>query len=225
MPTSLRKFALTAHVAFSVGWLGAIVPYLALAIAGLTSQDTQIVRAAYISMGLIGSFVIVPLSLAALLSGLIQSLGTPWGLFRHWWVLAKFVLTTLATAILLTHMQTVTSMWRIASDAVLGSADFRAVRIQLIVHAAGGLLVLLAAVMLSVFKPWGMTPYGMRKASQAGVPVRPTTEASLVPEPVLAFRKPRWATIIGVHAVILVLVFIILHLTGLVPNGHGHHGH
>ena len=223
MPTLLRKFALTAHVAFSVGWLGAVVPYLALAIAGLTSQDTQIVRAAYISMGLIGWFVIVPFSLAALLSGLIQSLGTPWGLFRHWWILAKFVLTTAATAILLTHMQTVTRISRIAADTLLGSADLRAVRIQLIVHAAGGLLVLLGVTALSVFKPWGMTPYGKRKASQAGVPVRPTTEASLVPQPVLAIGRPRLATIIGVHAIILVLIFILLHLVGLVPNGHGHH--
>ena len=216
----LRKFALTAHVTFSVGWLGAIVPYLALAIAGLTSPDPQLVRAAYLSMALIGSFIIVPLSLAALLSGLIQSLGTPWGLFRHWWTLAKFALTTLATAILLTHMQTVIRMSRIASDTVLGSADFRAVRIQLIVHAAGGLLVLLAVTSLSVFKPWGMTPYGKRKASHAGVPVRPTTEASLVPEPVLALRRPRWSTIIGVHAIILVLIFIILHLAGFAPRGH-----
>lgn len=216
----LRKLGLTAHVTFSVGWLGAVVPYLALAIAGLTSQDTQIVRAAYISNGLIGWFVIVPLSLAALLSGLIQSLGTPWGLFRHWWILAKLVLTAAATAILLTHMQTVTRMAGIAADTALGTADFRAVRIQLIVHAAGGLLVLLAVAALSVFKPWGMTPYGKRKASQAGVPVRPTTEASLVPEPVVALRRPRWATIIGVHAIILVLIFIILHLAGFAPRGH-----
>lgn len=216
----LRKFALTAHITFSVGWVGSIVPYLALAIAGLTSQDPQMVRAAYISMGVIGSFVIVPFSLAALLSGLIQSLGTPWGLFRHWWVFAKFLLTTVATAILLTHMQTVTRMSQIAEDTVLSGTDFRGVRIQLIVHAAGGLLVLLAVTALSVFKPWGMTPYGKRKAAETGLPARPTTEGSLVPEPVLATRRPRWAIIVGVHAIILVVVFIILHLAGFVPRHH-----
>lgn len=97
MTPRLRKFALTAHITFSVGWLGAVVPYLALAIVGLTSHDAQMVRAAYLSMELIGWFVIVPLSLAALLSGLVQSLGTPWGLFRHWWIVVKFLLTTGAT--------------------------------------------------------------------------------------------------------------------------------
>ena len=81
MTPRLRKFTLTAHVTFSVGWLGAVVACLALAIAGLTRQDAQVVRAAFLSMELIGWFVIVPLSLAALFTGLVQSLGTEWGLF------------------------------------------------------------------------------------------------------------------------------------------------
>jgi len=71
MTPRLRKAALTAHIVFSLGWLGAIVPYLALAIAGLTSGDAQMARAAFVSMEVIGWFVIVPFSLAALLSGLV----------------------------------------------------------------------------------------------------------------------------------------------------------
>src|SRR5438876_8144523 len=97
MTPRLRKFALTAHVTSSVGWLGAVVAYLALAIAGLTSQDAQRVRAACLAMELIGWFVIVPCSLAALLTGVVQSLGTEWGLFRHYWILVKFLLTIGAT--------------------------------------------------------------------------------------------------------------------------------
>jgi hypothetical protein len=68
----------------SVGWLGSVVAYLALAIVGLTSHDAQTVRAVYLSMEVIGWFVIVPFSLAALAAGLVESLGTPWGLSRHW---------------------------------------------------------------------------------------------------------------------------------------------
>src|SRR5881628_3305955 len=83
MAPSLRKFALTAHVTSSVGLLGSIAAFLALAVAGLTSQDAQIVRAAYLAMDLAARFVIVPLAFASLLTGLIQSLGTPWGLFRQ----------------------------------------------------------------------------------------------------------------------------------------------
>ena len=38
--------AITAHITSSVGWLGAVAAFLALAVAGLTSQDVQLVRAA-----------------------------------------------------------------------------------------------------------------------------------------------------------------------------------
>jgi len=72
MTPGLRKFVLTAHVTSSVGWLGAVVAYLALAVAALTIQDAQTVRAAWIAMELTGWFVIVPLALASLLIGIVQ---------------------------------------------------------------------------------------------------------------------------------------------------------
>jgi hypothetical protein len=160
MTSRLRKFALTAHVTVSVGWLGAVVAYLALAITGLTSGDAQMVRAAYVTMYLIARFIIVPLSLAALLTGLVESLSTDWGLFRHYWVAVKFVLTTVATIILLLHMPQVNRMAAIAAETTLSSVNFGALRIQLVVHAAGGLLVLAGVTALSVYKPWGRTRYG-----------------------------------------------------------------
>ena len=88
MTLPFRKFALTAHVTFSVGWLGAVIAYLALAIVGLMTRDVSLARAVYLSLELIGWLVIVPLSFAALLTGLVQSLGTPWGLLRYYWILA-----------------------------------------------------------------------------------------------------------------------------------------
>jgi hypothetical protein len=81
MPPSLRKLLLTAHITFSVGWLGAVAAFLALAITGLTSQDAQMVRTAYSAMELTARFVIVPLALTSLLSGLIESLGPPGACF------------------------------------------------------------------------------------------------------------------------------------------------
>src|ERR671918_2328114 len=206
MTPRLRKFALTAHITFSVGWVGAVVAYLALAIAVLTSHDAQMVRAVYLSIELIGWFVIVPFSLAALLTGLVQSLGTQWGLFRHYWILVKFLLTTGATIVLLWHMQAVSRMSGVAAETTLSSADFRALRIQLVVHAAGGLLVLLAATTLSVYKPWGMTPYGRRKQHER----YRLSKSNLISDPESIddasvgrdwgfTSKPRWVYVVGVH--------------------------
>jgi hypothetical protein len=128
MTPSLRKFALTTHVTSSVGWLGAVGAFLALAIAGVGSEDAQIVRAAYLAMHLTTWFVIVPLCLAALLTGIVQSLGTTWGLFRHYWIVAKLLLTVLATLILLVHTQPIDRVAAIASQTTLASGDLRQLR-------------------------------------------------------------------------------------------------
>jgi hypothetical protein len=213
MTPRFQKFTLLAHITFSVGWLGAVVPYLALAILGLTSHDGQMVRAACLSMAFIGWFVIVPFSLATLLSGLVQSLGSRWGLFRHWWVLAKFVLTIFAVLVLLAHMRDVSRMSRMAKETMLSGVDLR----PELIHAAGGLLVLFAAMALSVFKPWGMTAYGQRRASH--LPSRPSRDVIPMPEPVFATGKPRWKRNVGIHlahaAIVLLLLAAVLHITGM----------
>jgi hypothetical protein len=152
-----------------VGWLGAVAGFLALAIAGLTSQDTQLVRACYLAMDLITRFVIVPLALVPLLlTGPVLSLGTPWGLFRHYWIVVKLVINFLSTAILLIHLRPISYMAQVAAAGTLSSAD-RGVQIQLVVAAAAGLLALLVATGLAVYKPRGMTSYGWRKQYQIQV--------------------------------------------------------
>jgi len=166
MSSGLRRFALTAHVTSSVGLLGSIAAFLALAVAGLTSRDAQMVRAVYPAMDLIARFVIVPLALAALLTGIVQSLGTPWGLFRHYWVLVKLLLTVFADIVLLGRMTLIGDAVRLATAMTLPQAELRQAGIQLVVHAAGGLLVLLVPAILSVYKPPGSTRYGLRKRNE-----------------------------------------------------------
>jgi hypothetical protein len=161
MRPRLRKFALTAHVASSVGWLGAVVVFLALAVVGLTSQDAQTVRGAYLVMEPTAWFVLVPLAFASLLTGLVQSLGSTWGLFRHYWVLFKLLINLVATIVLLTYMETFRFMAGIAADP---TADLGVVRTASpMLHAAAALLLLLMATVLAVYKPRGMTRYGQRK--------------------------------------------------------------
>jgi hypothetical protein len=164
MSPGLHKFVLSVHISVSVGWIGGVVAYLALVVAGMTSQDDQTLRAAWIAMALTGWFAIVPLALASLLSGLVISLGTKWGLFRHYWTLFSLVLTILATIILLEEMQTVSIFAGIAAE--MNSADVGRLRDTIpraLSHPAGGLLVLLVIQVLNVYKPWGLTPYGRRQ--------------------------------------------------------------
>jgi len=159
----LRKAVLTAHVTLAVGWLGAVAGFLAIAIAGLASEDAQVVRSVYVSMGIIARFVIVPLSFAPLVTGPILSLGTPWGLFRHYWILAKLAITVLSTIVLQVHMRPINLLADAAVTSAGLSADLRTAQVQIVVASVAAVLALLAATALGVYKPRGMTRYGWRK--------------------------------------------------------------
>jgi len=210
MTPGLRKFALTTHVTSSVGWIGAVGAFLALAVAGLGSQDAQIVRAAYLAMHLTTWFVIVPLSLAALLTGIVQSLGTSWGLFRHYWIVTKLLLTFLATIILLIHTQPIDRVAAVASQTTLGFGDLRQVRIQLVGDACAALFVLLVTTTLSVYKPWGMTSYGLRKQNEETAAWRPPSTRQLAP----------WGRYVLFGIMAVVLLVLLLHLAGIGLHAH-----
>ena len=159
----LRKAVLTAHITFAVGWLGAVAAFLPLAIVGLTSQDAQMVRAVYLAMSLIARFVIVPLSFAPLLTGPVLSLGTPWGLFRHYWILAKLLITIFSTIILQIHMRPISLLADAAAQGASFGADLHSMQLQMVIASAAALVALLVATTLGVYKPRGMTAYGWRK--------------------------------------------------------------
>ena len=164
----LANTTLTAHVTASVGWVGALAVFLVHALASLISQDAQMVRAASLAMGLTAWFVILPLSLASFATGIVQALGTSWGLFRHYWILFKLLLTAVATIVLLLKLGSISSLTDLAAGMTLSSTDLVGLRTSLMVHAAGGLLVLLTATALAIYKPSGMTRYGIRKHRERG---------------------------------------------------------
>ena len=178
MSPGLRKLALTAHVTASVSWLGAVTAFLVLAIGGLTNDNPQMVRAAYLAGDVITGWVIVPLSVASLITGVVQSLGTPWGLFRHYWVVFKLVLNALATVLLFVHSRPIAYVAQAALEGPLGAQDWRPVRIQLIFDASAAIVVLLVAMVLAIYKPRGLTRYGIRKQRASAADARAATAAS-----------------------------------------------
>lgn len=162
MSPGVRKLMLTIHVASSVGWLGAIATYVVLNLAALASEDEQTVRAAYLMMDVTARYVLVPLAAAALATGVIQALGTPWGLFRHYWVVISLGVTTFAFVILVLHLPAVADMAAVAADP---RSDVRSLDGDLF-HSVGGLLVLLVPLVLNIYKPRGLTRYGWRRARE-----------------------------------------------------------
>ena len=95
-------------------------------------------RAACLMMGITAWFVILPLAATSLVTGLVQALGTAWGLFRHYWVTIKLLLTAFATAVLLLKLTPISALAAAAQTAV-SLQEFAGLKLSLVIHAAGGL--------------------------------------------------------------------------------------
>ncbi|MEX2210740.1 MAG: hypothetical protein WD689_03130 [Gaiellaceae bacterium] len=144
-----------------MGWLGAVIAFLGFAAVGLASDDEDTVRGAYLVMEPAARFVLVPLAFATVVTGVLQSLITVWGLLRHYWVLFKLLIAVVSTAILLIYLETFSSMAAVAADE---NAELAAVRNPSpLIHAALAIALLVTAIVLAVFKPRGLTAYGRRK--------------------------------------------------------------
>lgn len=154
----LRKGLLVLHIAVSVGWIGAALTFLAVAVGTRQASAPEMTQSGMAIMEAIGWTVLVPLSVASLVTGIVQSLVTPWGLVRHYWVLAKLLITVVATAVLLVFME---GFGHGGADA--GGLHGNTPGSSSILHATGGLVLLVLALLLSVYKPRGLTGWGMRK--------------------------------------------------------------
>jgi len=214
MTGPIRKLTLTTHVTASVGWIGALAVFFAHALAGLLSQDEQIVRAVTLAMGITAWFVILPLGLTSFATGLVQALGTAWGLLRHYWILFKLLLTAVATIVLLLKLAPINYLAEEAAKASFSSADLIGLRTSVAVHAGGGLLVLLAATTLAIYKPQGMTRYGVQKQREQGSAMTGSGLSSVT-------NTPTWVKVFGVVVIVLMLLVGAMLLGG----GHGPGAH
>ncbi|MER5497886.1 MULTISPECIES: DUF2269 domain-containing protein [unclassified Streptomyces] len=154
----VRRGLLVAHVSISVSWLGLTVGLLTLGIAAFLTEDPGTARAATLAMKIFGDWLIVPVALLSLLSGLILALGTPWGLARHRWVWTKFWLTLITTALSVFSLRP-----GIDEAAARGTVD-----IDLVVAPSVATATYLFITAISVLKPWGRTRRGRRPRPAAG---------------------------------------------------------
>ncbi|TQS45732.1 DUF2269 domain-containing protein [Cryptosporangium phraense] len=149
-----RKVALVVHVTTSVGWLGADAVLLVLGIAGLTGAAGG-PAGVYPVAGLIGTVLIAPLTVAALVTGVVSSVGTKWGLLRYWWVAVKLGVTVLMNGLVLFLL---TPGLREAAR-LGGDLEFRDA-LSLVIAPSVACVLLLFMTVLSVVKPWGRTARG-----------------------------------------------------------------
>jgi hypothetical protein len=153
MSPRVRKLGLTVHVIASAGWLGAALVFVALSIGGLTLDNEQAVRAVYLAMEPAGRYALLPLAVASFVSGMVQSLGTDWGLFRHYWVVFKLGINVFATLILVMYLGTFRAIAENASESVVALETVR--NPSPLIHSVLGVIALTVATVLAVYKPRG----------------------------------------------------------------------
>jgi hypothetical protein len=160
-----RKLVLTLHVITSVGWLGAAMAMTILLVAGLVTHNPALRHSAFAFMHVYDLAIMIPLGYLALVTGVLLSVGTNWGLLRHWWIVTKLVLTV----VVLLFAGVFTSGWvleAVARTAENPMADLGVLAVQLIANVAAFNVVFWTNATISVFKPWGLTPRGHHKLTQ-----------------------------------------------------------
>ncbi|MEO6671055.1 MAG: hypothetical protein ABIN36_16355 [Ferruginibacter sp.] len=198
MTARSSKLVLTSHITFSVGWLGAVAVFIVLAITGLTTMDNQLSRSVLIAMDMSAWFVIVPFCLASFFTGLIQALGTRWGLFKHYWIVVKLFLTIAMTILLLLHMQPISYLANVATETSFQNSRYAGQLLDIITKAGAAILVLVFITTISVYKPWGKIQ--LKQTNNTLVPIQDNTNKS----------KRSWTFFLLVGLGILIVFFIII---------------
>jgi hypothetical protein len=166
-----RRAMLTLHIALSVGWLGASMGMLTLAIAARAGRPAGHARSAYWAMHLLADVLLVPLSLGVLLIGVLVAATTPWGLLRHRWVLVKLVATCAAVVLSLLALPAMTEIAYRAATQHAPAAE-RSAGTRLIIAGSVSVALYLSLTAISVLKPWGRTAHGRRQVSGSTRPTR-----------------------------------------------------
>lgn len=153
----VRRALLVVHVAVSVSWLGLTLGLLTLGITAYATGDPTLTEASYRAMKVFSDWLLVPVVVTTLVSGLVLSLGTPWGLARHRWVWIKFWIT------LVTGAATVFALRPGIVHAASGGGvpDSSLVAAPSVATAA-----YLFMTVISVLKPWGLTRRGRRHRAE-----------------------------------------------------------
>ena len=142
-PTT-RRALLTVHIIAGVGLLGDVAAVLAINVRAATTDDSALAAASYELLAMFTVLFGIPLSFAALGSGILLGMSSVWGVVRHAWVAAKLALLLGVILVGAVVLGPSTEAMRVGD----GGAEAR-----LIAGSAYDVVALTLATGLSVFKP------------------------------------------------------------------------
>ncbi|PYI53865.1 hypothetical protein [Paenibacillus flagellatus] len=154
-----KKALLTLHIVFSGILLGCMVVFLILNITAAATSDPRVFQACYTVMLVLARSSVRASTIGAVVTGVLLSVLTHWGLVRYYWIIAKELLTLLSIGVGLVGIY----VWSLrafelsetAGMNALHDPGFLANRLYLFTGVALQIVSLVALLALSVFKPWG----------------------------------------------------------------------
>jgi hypothetical protein len=165
-----RKPVMVLHVIAGISWMGVDIALLSLLITARTTNDPAMVVSGFNAIGIIVPVAVPPLSLLILFTGVLQGLGTPWGLVRYWWVVVKLILSLIMTVLVFVSLLPGVRAMAVLSDTTISADALRAslgsLPTGLMFPPIVSFLMLGTAAILSIFKPWGRTPWSRETRSE-----------------------------------------------------------
>ncbi|MGW0826003.1 DUF2269 domain-containing protein [Streptomyces sp. NPDC002845] len=165
-----RRAFLVVHVSASASWLGLTLGLLALGATAATTASAVTVEASVRAMKLFADWLLLPVAFLTLLTGLVLSLGTPWGLARHRWVYTKFWLTLATTTATLFALRPGVNSAVTAVTAGEPLPDAGDVLFGPVVSLSAYIFM----TVISILKPWGLTRRGQALRASARKPADTT---------------------------------------------------
>ncbi|WHT18288.1 hypothetical protein N8J89_35110 [Crossiella sp. CA-258035] len=141
------------HLGSGVGWFGVALCQLVLNVISRVTADAGLRQAAHKIGHTLDIWLLIPLVLLALVSGVVLAWRSNWGVFRHWWIVVKLV----ATLALMTFSAIWLGGWigTAVELALTTPPDYFEVRNKLLAGSIFNNVSILLMVVISVFKPWG----------------------------------------------------------------------
>lgn len=154
-----RKWLLALHLIFSGIMIGGAVAFLIFSITAASTDDEGVLKACYFCMYVLAKTSIRASTIGALVTGILLSVLTRWGLFRFYWIMVKEVLTLLAVALGPVGMY----YWSLKAMTLTSAEGLNAIKNPVFIVNNGQLwtgialqiISLTAIFAISVFKPWG----------------------------------------------------------------------
>ncbi|WP_077324373.1 hypothetical protein [Virgibacillus siamensis] len=150
-----KRWLLTAHILFSAIMFGNMVTFLILSITVASTNDGNLIESCYRIMHVLSSTSVKASTIATIITGILLSVLTKWGLFQFYWLIVKEVLTLMPLGLNLWGMY----YWTMDAFRIMQTSQDRAALFMVQTELWSGIIIqmlsLILIFVLSVFKPWG----------------------------------------------------------------------